>query len=81
MYTRYTSHLINISFVKLTLSSYFGHRSHEVDKFVYRNEHFISLCTKLHPPSKFDSKFMCYQCNLLKIMVRLFKCVINITYL
>ena len=27
--------LINISFVKLTLPSYFGPHSHELDKFVY----------------------------------------------
>ena len=45
--------LINISFVKLTLSSYFGPRLHELDKFVYRNKHFISLYIKLHPPNKF----------------------------
>ena len=32
----YTRHiLININFIKLTLSSYFGPRSHELDKFVY----------------------------------------------
>jgi hypothetical protein len=66
MYTHYTyaRHiLINISFVKLTLPSYFGPHSHELDKFVYRNKHFTSLCTKLHPPNK----FVYYQCNLLLV--------------
>ena len=27
--------LININFIKLTLPSYFGPRSHELDKFMY----------------------------------------------
>ncbi len=64
MHTHYTyAHhiLINISFIKLTLRSYFGPRSHELDKFVHLNEHFTSLCTKLHPPNKFAY----YQYNLL----------------
>ena len=64
MYTYYTyaRHiLINISFVKLTLPSYFYPRLHELDKFVYWNKHFTSLYTKLHP----TNKFMYHQCNLL----------------
>ncbi len=51
-YTYARQILINISFAKLTLPSYFGPHSHELDKFVYWNKHFTSLCIKLHPPNK-----------------------------
>ena len=58
----YARHIVvNISFIKLTLPSYFGPHSHELDKFVYWNEHFTSLCTKLH----ISNKFVYHQYNLL----------------
>lgn len=44
----YTRHiLINISFVKLILPSYFGPHLHELDKFVYRNKNFNAIYSKI----------------------------------
>ncbi len=64
-YYTYTRHiLININFVKLTLTSSFGPCSHELDKLTYWNEYFTSLCTKLH----IANKFVYHQCNLLPII-------------
>ena len=40
--------LINISFVRLTLSSHCDPSLYELDKFVHPNEYFISLCIKLN---------------------------------
>jgi hypothetical protein len=67
MHTHYTyARHILISFVKLTLPSYFGPRSHELDKFMYWNEHFTNLCIKSHPANK----FVYHQCNLLKLIAQ-----------
>jgi hypothetical protein len=67
-YYIYTRHiLININFVKLTFTSYFGPCSHEVDKFIYWNERFTSLYTKLYPPNK----FLYHQYNLLLSIYKL----------
>lgn len=66
----YTRHiLINISFVKLILPSYFGPHLHELDKFVYRNKNFNAIYSKIIHLWNLLNKFIwnllkCFWCHI-----------------